>query len=50
MPFYQIEEIRSGDAPGRRRLIERLAEIACAVRDRVMDEDEENVDTLNEDG
>jgi hypothetical protein len=49
MPFYQIEEIRSGDAPGRRRLIEQLAEIACAIRDRVVDGDEENVDMLNED-
>ncbi len=50
MPFYQIEEIRAGDAPGRRRLIEQLAEVACAIRDRVTVADEQNGDSFNEGG
>ena len=50
MPFYEIERIRSGDEPGRKRLIEELTSVVSAIWSRVSEDDDEVADDFTEDG
>ncbi len=42
MPFYEVEGIRSGDEPGRKRLIGELAQVVSAIWLRVSQDDDED--------
>lgn len=50
MPFYETEGIRSGDEPGRKRLIGELAEVASAIWSQVSGDDDDADDNFGEEG
>lgn len=50
MPFYEIEGMRSGDEPGRKRLIGELAKVSSAMWSRVSGDDDDVEDDFGEDG
>ncbi len=49
MPHYEMEQIRSGDEPGRKRLLEQLANVASSVWSRVSEDEDDWADDSEED-
>ena len=44
LPFYEVEQIRNGDQPGRKRLLGELAHATQQVWNRISDYEEDNID------
>jgi hypothetical protein len=50
LTFYEVEEIRAGEQPGRKRLLEELANVAGQIWRRVSEDDEEGRNDENSKG
>jgi hypothetical protein len=47
LPFYEVEEIRAGKQPGRKRLLEELARVATQIWNRISEDDQDLEDDEN---